>query len=33
MRFNQLYEDIKQGKIDSGCLEKVGKIDNIAVLT
>ena len=29
MRFNQLYEDIKQGKIDSGWLKKVENIDNI----
>ena len=29
MRFNKLYEDILQGKIDSGWLEKVEAIDNI----
>ncbi len=29
MRFNKLYEDINIGKIDSGWLEKVEKIDNI----
>jgi 1,4-alpha-glucan branching enzyme len=29
MRFNQLYEDIKIGKIDSGWLEKVEEIDNL----
>jgi len=27
MRFNQLYEDIKRGKIDSGSLEKVENIE------
>jgi 1,4-alpha-glucan branching enzyme len=29
MRFNKLREDLLQGKIDSGWLEKVEKIDNI----
>ncbi|NES70938.1 MAG: DUF1957 domain-containing protein, partial [Okeania sp. SIO2D1] len=29
MRFNKLYEDILQGKIDSGWLEKLEVIDNI----
>lgn len=29
MRFNKLYEDIQQGKIDSGWLTKVEQIDNI----
>ena len=29
MRFNKLYEDINQGKIDSGWIEKVEAIDNI----
>lgn len=29
MRFHKLYEDIRQGKIDSGWLEKVEAIDNI----
>ncbi|MDJ0554627.1 MAG: DUF1957 domain-containing protein [Microcoleaceae cyanobacterium MO_207.B10] len=29
MRFNKLYEDIQQGKIDSGWLQKVEFIDNI----
>ncbi|PSO97825.1 MAG: hypothetical protein BRC48_03335 [Cyanobacteria bacterium QS_9_48_30] len=27
MGFDQLYEDIKRGKIDSGSLEKVEKIE------
>jgi 1,4-alpha-glucan branching enzyme len=29
MRFHKLYDDIKDGKIDSGWLEKVEEIDNI----
>lgn len=29
MRFNRLYEDLNQGQIDSGWLEKVEVIDNI----
>ena len=29
MRFNKLYEDLLQGKIDSGWLDKVEAIDNI----
>jgi 1,4-alpha-glucan branching enzyme len=29
LRFTKLYEDIKEGQIDSGWLEKVEKIDNI----
>ncbi len=29
MRFNKLYEDLNQAKVDSGWLEKVEKIDNI----
>ena len=29
MRFNKIWEDLRQGKIDSGWLEKVEVIDNI----
>jgi 1,4-alpha-glucan branching enzyme len=29
MRFNKLFEDVLQGKIDSGWLQKVEAIDNI----
>jgi 1,4-alpha-glucan branching enzyme len=29
MRFHKLYEEIKQGKVDAGWLEKVEAIDNI----
>ena len=29
MRFNKLYEDLKDGKVDSGWLEKVEFMDNI----
>ncbi|WP_017305632.1 glycoside hydrolase family 57 protein [Spirulina subsalsa] len=29
MRFNKIYDDIQAGKVDSGWLEKVEKIDNI----
>ena len=29
MRFNKIWEDLRQGKVDSGWLEKVEAIDNI----
>jgi 1,4-alpha-glucan branching enzyme len=28
-RFHKIYEDLKQGKVDSGWLDKVWAIDNI----
>ena len=29
MRFHKLYDELKEGKVDSGWLEKVQEIDNI----
>jgi 1,4-alpha-glucan branching enzyme len=29
MRFHKLYDEVKEGKVDSGWLEKVEEIDNI----